>query len=253
MKVRNRILYASFFLTIILTIGFTSNVIALNYTIGFNANEDLIWNCHVCDIDKMNNIFGENWSSTGLFENLSQGKSMRWQITTVEENLTSLLANVNIWMWNNEEDWGFFDYNAEFSHLKDPSQYASNYNLSLVIPFIPFWLPVPVSDYLGTLKLSNMYDVDNRVLPTLNVQVNKDFLQPNNPSERMSMIAIYNTDGILSSFKLYTSGNVVVIDIEFGTIPLFVLPSTLGLIGAFFIAVILYIKKQRKNSTVNPD
>jgi len=246
MNIRNRNIYACIFLITISIIGFTSDVIALNYTFGFRTNQELVWKCHVCDINKMNNIFGENWSNTGLFENLSQGKRMRWQINTAEENSTSLLANVNIWMWKNEENWGPFDYNTEFPSLKDPSQYSFNYNLSLVIPFIPFWFPVPVGDYLGTLKLSNMYDIDNRVLPTLNVEVNKGFLQPNIPSERISIIAIYNADGILSSFKLYTSGNVVIIDIGFENLPIYVIPSTLGLIGAFIIAIILYIKKQRK-------
>ena len=247
MNIRSRKLCACIFLIIISIIGFTSDVIALNYTFGFKSNNDLVWKCHVCDINKMNNIFGENWSSTSLFENLSQGKKMKWHITTVEENSTSLLATVNIWVWNNEQNWGVYDYNTKFPYLKDPSQYASNYNLSLDIPFIPFWFPIPVGEYLGTLKLSYMYDVDNRVLPTLNVEVDKDFLQTNNPSERIFIIAIYNTDGILSSYKLYTSGNVVVIDIGFESLPIYVLPSTLGLIGAFFIAIILYIRKQRKN------
>jgi hypothetical protein len=84
-----------------------------------------------------------------------------------------------------------------------------------------------------------MYDVDTRVLPTLNVEINL--------SERILIIAIYNSEGILSSLKLYTNGNVVVLDIEFDSLPIYVLPATLGLIGAFFIAIILYVKKQRKN------
>jgi len=234
-------------------VSFASDTIALNYAFGFNSNEELVWKCNVCDINKMNNIFGENWSSTSLFENLSQGKKMKWHITTAEENSTSLIANISIWMWKNEENWGTYDYQIEFPYLKNPSQYASNYNLSLVIPFIPFWFPVPVGEYLGTLKLSNIYDVDNRVLPTLNVQMNKDFLQPNIPSERIFIIAIYSADGILSSYKLYTSGNAVVMDIGFESLPIYVLPSTLGLIGAFFVAIILYIKKQRKDRSINID
>lgn len=247
MNIRKRNLYSIMFLITISLVSFASDTVALNYAFGFSSNEELVWKCHVCNINKMNNIFGENWSKTGLLENLSQGKKMKWSIITAEENSTSLLANVSIWMWNNEEDWGVYDYWIEFPYLKNPSQYASNCNLSLVIPFIPFWFPVPVGEYLSTLKLSNMYDVDNRVLPTLNVQMNKDFLQPNIPSERIFIIAIYTADGILSSYKLYTSGNVVVIDIGFESLPIYVIPSTLGLIGAFFIAIILYIKKQRKN------
>ena len=246
MKIRNRNLYACIFLITISIIGFTSDVVALNYTFGFRTNRDLVWKCHVCDISKMNNIFGENWSSTGLFENLGQGKIMRWHVNTTKVNTTSISATFNIWVWKNEDNWGSYDYITEFSYLKDPSQYASNSNLSIAIPFVPFWLPVPVGNYLGELKLNSIYDVDNRVLPTVNVQISRGFLEPSFPSEKVFIIAIYNTDGILSSFKLYTSGNVVVIDISFESIPIYVVPSTIGLIGAFFIAIIIYVKKKRK-------
>jgi hypothetical protein len=195
----------------------------------------------------MNNVFGENWSNRGLFENLSQGKRMKWQIVTADANVTSLFANLNIWMWKNEDTWGLYNYNTEISYLKDPTQYPTNYNLSIDMPFIPFWFPVPVGEYIGSLKLSNIYDIDNRVLPTINIVINKDFLQYNSPSERIVIIAIYNTDGILSSLKLYASGNVVLIDIEFESLPIYAIPATLGLIGAFFIAIIIYIRNQRKN------
>ena len=246
MKIRNKNLYTSLTLIVIFIIGFTSDVVALNYSFGFIANEDLVWKCDICDINKMNDLFGENWSSTGLFENLGQGKRMRWQVNTTKLNSTSLSATFNIWVWKNEENWGSFDYISELSYLKDPSQYVSNYNLSIAIPFVPFWLPVPIGNYLGELKLNRIFDVDNRVLPTINVQVGRGFLEPSFPSEKVFIIAIYNSDGILSSFKLYTTGNVVVIDIRFESIPIYVIPSTIGLIGAFFIVIILYVKKKRK-------
>jgi hypothetical protein len=238
MKIRNRNLYASIIFILIFIIGFASDVVALNYTFGFTTDEELVWKCNFCDINKMNNIFGENWSSTGLFENLSQGKRMRWQGYVTKINDTSLSRTFNISVWKNE---GSYDYSAEFSYLKDPSKY----NLSIALPFVPFWLPVPVGNYLGELNLSSIYDVDNRVLPTINVQISRGFLEPSLPSEKVYIIAIYNSDGILSSFKLYTIENVVVIDIIFEPLPIYVVPLTIGLICAFFIAIILYVKKQR--------
>ncbi len=92
MKIRNKNLYATFTLIIILIIGFASDVVALNYSFGFVTNEDLVWKCDVCDINKMNNLFGENWSNTGFFENLGQGKRMRWQVNATKINSTSLSA-----------------------------------------------------------------------------------------------------------------------------------------------------------------
>lgn len=247
MNMKKRSFYTSILLIAISLISYTSDVIALNYEIGFNTNDELVWICNVCDSNKMNDVFGENWSSIGLFEKLSQGKRMKWKIITIEENLTSLISNINVWMWKTTDNWGSYNYSTEISYLKDPSQYPSNYNLSNFMPFIPLWFPVPIGQYIGSLKISNIYDIDNRVLPTLNVEITKDFLQLNSPSERIAIIAIYNTDGILNSLKLYTSGNVVVVDIEFESLPVYAIPATLGLIGAFFIAIILYMKKQRKN------
>jgi hypothetical protein len=91
-----------------------------------------------------------------------------------------------------------------------------------------------------------MYDIDNRVLPTFNIEINEFFLQPEYRSERITIIAMYDGDGILTSFKLYMIGNVVVVDIELESIPLYVIPATFGLVGAFFIAVFMYVRKQRK-------
>jgi len=241
MKVRRTNLFASIAsiaLILIFMGSFTSNVIALDYSIGFRTDDQLIWKCNICNINKMNMLFGESWRDAGLFENLSQGKRMRWDVNTIEQNSTTLLASVNIWMWKNEESWGTLDNITESSYLKNPSQYPTNFNFSTYLPFVPFWLPVPIGDYLGEMKLSNFYDVDNRVLPTLNVQ-------PNIPTENVYIIAVYNLNGILSSYKLYITGNVVVIDISLDNIPLYVLPFTIGLISAFLIVIYLYVKRKR--------
>jgi len=80
MKIKNRNLYASITLILIFVVGFTSDVVALNYSFSFTTNEDLVWKCDICDTNKMNTLFGENWSNSGLFENLGQGKRMKWQV-----------------------------------------------------------------------------------------------------------------------------------------------------------------------------
>ncbi|MFX0076686.1 MAG: hypothetical protein ACFE96_14680 [Candidatus Hermodarchaeota archaeon] len=237
------------------------SIILLNFTPSVFANNDnyyhftpvmteLIWSCRVCDMNKMNALFGENWNSAGLFENLSQGKRMKWYLyvggaRTIIYGSWEVFIDVDIWMWNNGENWGSYDYALELSFFDNVSQYPSNYNFSNVIPFVPFMFPAPTGEYISSIKLSDMYDVDNRVLPTLNVEIDEFFLKPDYRSERITIIALYNGDGILSSLKLYTIGNVVILDIELETIPIYVLPTTLGLLGAFFIAIILYLRKRR--------
>jgi len=247
MKINKRDIYISILLLFLFTLGFSSNVIAYEYQNGIKTNDELIWNCHLCDDNKMDALFGEFWNDAGIFENLSANKRMKWSVDMVEENSTTLSALISIWMWRFEDNWGTQDKNSKFSYLKNPSLYPSGFNFTDVFPFIPFWLPVPVGEYLGELPLGVIYDVDNRVLPTLNVQIIKDSIHLNEPTETVYFIAVYNSNGVLSSFKLYTSGNVVVVDISLEGLPIFVIPSTIGLILAFICSIVLYIKKKRIN------
>ena len=227
--------------------GFASNVSANGYQNGIKISDELIWNCHLCDNNKMDSLFGEFWDEAGIFENLTANRRMKWSVNMVEENSTTLSVLISIWKWRFEDNWGTQDNSSKFSYLKNPSLYPSSFNFTDILPFIPFWLPVPVGEYLGEMPLGEIYDVDNRVLPTLNVQVIKNSIHLNEPTESVYFIAVYNSNGILSSFKLYTSGNVVVIDISLENLPFFVIPSTIGLVLAFICSIVLYIKKKRKN------
>jgi hypothetical protein len=220
-------------------------VYAVEFQSGIKINDDLVWNCHLCDDNKMDALFGESWNEAGMFENLGANRKMKWRVNMVEENSTTLSALFSIWMWKFEVNWGTQDKSSKLSYLKNPSLYPKNFNFTEVFPFIPFWLPVPVGDYLGEAVLSDIYDIDNRVLPTINVKIIKDSILPNKPTETVYIIAVYNSNGILSSFKLYTHGNVVVIDISLEILPIFVIPSTVGLILAFACSIFIYIKKKR--------
>ena len=247
MKIKKRDIYTSIVLLFIFMLGSSSIVIANEYQNGIKTNDELIWNCHLCDDNKMDTLFGDDWNEAGVFENLSANKRMKWQVNVLEENSTTLSALFNIWMWKFEDNWGTQDNSSKLSYLKNPSLYPENFNFTDIFPFIPFWLPVPVGEYLGEAPLGHIYDVDNRVLPTLNVRINKDSIHPNEPAETVYIIAVYNSNGILSSIKLYTSGNVVVVDIALEGFPIFVIPSTIGLLLAFVCSIVLYIKKKRIN------
>ena len=247
MIVKKRDIYTSIMLLFLFMSGFSSNVLANDYQNGIKTNDELIWNCHLSDDNKMDELFGEFWNDAGIFENLSANRRMKWSVNMVEENSTTLSALFSIWMWGVEDNWGTQDNSSKFSYLKNPILYPSGFNFTNTFPFIPFWLPVPVGEYLGEMPLGEIYDVDNRVLPTLNVQITKDSIHPSKPTETVYFIAVYNTNGILSSFKLYTSGNVVVVDISLESLPIIAIASTLGLVLAFVCSIVLYIKKKRIN------
>ncbi len=247
MKIKKRDIYTSTVLLFIFTLGFSSIVFANEYQNGINTNDELIWNCHLCDENKMDALFGEFWNEAGIFKDLKANSRMKWSVNMVEENSTTFSALISIWMWQIEDNWGTLDISSKFSYLKNPSLYPNDFNFTDALPFIPFWLPVPVGEYLGEISLGDIYDVDNRVLPTLNVQINKDSINPNVPTETVYFIAVYNSNGILSSFKLYTSGNVVVVDISLENLPILAISSTIGLILTFVCSIVLYIKKKRIN------
>ena len=245
MKIKKRDVYTSIMLLFLFTSGFSSNVIANEYQNGIKANDELIWYCHLCDDNKMDALFGEFWNEAGIFKDLKANSRMKWCVNMVEENSTTMSALISIWRWRIEDNWGSQDTSSKFSYLKNPNLYPSGFNFTKTLPFIPFWLPVPVGEYLGEISLGDIYDVDNRVLPTLNVQINKDSINSNEPTETVYFIAVYNSNGILSSYKLYTSGNVVVVDISLETLPILAISSTIGLILTFVFSIFLYIKKKR--------
>ena len=247
MKIKKRDIYTSIMLLFLFTLSFSSNVIANEYQNGIKTSDELIWNCNLCDDNKMDALFGEFWNEAGIFKDLSSNSRMKWSVNMVEENSTTLSALISIWMWMSEDNWGTQDNSSKFSYLKNPSLYPSGFNFTNMLPFIPFWLPVPVGEYLGEISLGDIYDVDNRVLPTLNVRINKDSIHPNELTENVYIIAVYDNNGILSSFKLYTSGNVVVVDISLESFSILVIFSTVGLLLAFVCSIVLYIKKKRIN------
>ena len=116
---------------------------------------------------------------------------------------------------------------------------------------LPFWFPIPVGEYMGGLDLNAWYDVDNRVLPTLNVDISKDAISPGYPNKDIEIIAIYNEEGILSSYKLYTKGNVVIVDIALDFLPFYVIPTLIILFTVLSLGVIVYIIKKYKSISLS--
>ena len=227
--------------------GIISNVYALNYGIGVNQNDELVWKCKVSNNYEIDLIFGSEWDSSGIFTNLSRGTKMKWKINTAEINDTVSSIEYDIWFWSLKDDWGVNDNSSQINFFVDPKEYSENYNFLNFTSLVPFWFPIPVGEYIGglSLNLSTWYDVDNRVLPTLNVHIPKDDISPGYPNKEISIIAIYNDRGVLSSYKLYGEGNTVIIDIALEDLPFYVIPSLIGLFIAFSLGTIFYILKKK--------
>jgi len=223
-----------------------SMVNANKFCTGVGIDDKLVWKCNVCKRSEMDAIFGTIWDDSGIFENISKGTKMKWEIIKSEVNETHIKIEFSIWMWTNEVDWGILDSNSTTVYLSNPSDYSEVLNFSNYKSLVPFWFPIPVGEYMGGLNLYKWYDVDNRVLPTLNVEIGKNEISPGNPTKNIKIIAIYNDNGALNSYKLYIKDNVVILDISLDYLPWYVIPTLIILSVIFSLGIIFYIIRKRK-------
>ncbi len=225
-----------------------TDVVGLEYRVGVKINDELIWKCKVSNKIELNNLFGSGWDNGGIFNNISKGMRMRWKINDIETNSSLIKINFDIWLWKKDLNWGVKDNETQITYLTNHSDYIEGLSFINNTSLVPFWFPIPVGEYMGGLKLNAWYDVDNRVLPTLNVDIHKDGIFPGYPNENFKIIAVYNDQGILNSYKLYIKNNMVILDIAYDFLPFYVIPTTVILISIFTIGIIIYIIKKAKSS-----
>lgn len=244
-NLKNKAQFVNFIIGVLLFSNTIVIVNALDYRIGVQEDQELIWKCNVCNQFEMNDIFGNEWDDSGVFKNLSIGKRMKWKINSIEINQSLSRINISIWDWTSEKIWGTKDNDSEITYFFD----STESNFTMYRSMVPFWFPVPVGEYLGNLKLNEWYDVDNRVLPTLNVEIEKDAISSGFPQKDIKIIAIYNEQGILNSYKLYSTGNVVVMDLSLDFLPFYVIPTLIGLIIGLSLSLGLFIYKKRRSAS----
>ncbi len=240
--------FLSFIIIFFMSPGIILNVSAIKYKTGVKENDELKWKCRVCNDAELNFIFGVGWDNSGIFQNLSKGKMMKWEITSVQLNNTVIKIEFGEWFWTLNGSWGGKDNDSEITYLTNPSDYGEELNFSSINSFTPFWFPIPVGEYMGGLNLNAWYNVDNRVLPTLNVDIPKNAILPGYPNKSIQIIAIYNDQGVLSSYKLYIKGNVVIIDIALDFLPFYVIPTLTVLFTTLSLGVIIYIIRKYKST-----
>ncbi|MFX1477689.1 MAG: hypothetical protein ACFFCI_06125 [Promethearchaeota archaeon] len=248
---RKKVALIEFICVLLLLINVISYVNATDYRVGVKSNQELIWRCNVCKKREMDNIFGNNWNELGNFENLNKGYKMKWKILNTEVNEIFIRLNFSVWGWTNGNTWGVKDRDFQITFFSNPNEYSTEINFSNYASFVPFWFPIPVGEYLGGLSLYEWYDIDNRVLPTLNIDIEKDAIIPGFPSKDIKIIAIYNDQGILNSYKLYITGNVVIIDISLYSLPVYVIPTLISLTLGLSLSLIVYIIKKRRSKLIS--
>ena len=247
---KSSIIFLSFFVFTLLT-AYCSSALAQDYEVGFAKDDEFIWSCNVCDKDQMENLFGTKWEAFGggVFRNLEEGSKMKWEIKEIDEgkayseetekNETTFLIEYKIWRWNNDEEWGSEDNTEAQEAFIKPNHYEKGY---IYPDFAPMWLPTPVGEYMKSLEpiLDDSYTIDGRVLLSITCEIEKEEFNNKYPHEDIKILALYNADGILRSYKLYISNHQVIIDISLDSTPgmeiIFVI-----LLAAVLITATIYV------------
>jgi len=251
LSLKSKKTYFFIFLIIILILNYSNTIIAFKYDVGFKKNDEFVWNCNVCNENKMEQLFGKEWKKLGdgLFEDIKQNTRMKWEIEDIKEieiynnqsgeKESAFKIEYKVWRWTENENWDTKSITQSQFAYEDPSNYESDY----IYPnFAPIWLPIPVGEYMKALEgqLYEGYTVDGRVLLTITCELNKGDLDGKYPTEYIKVLAMYNGQGLLRSYKLYIKNHVVILDISLTTnilaeIPIAMIFSTLLIIGTIYV------------------
>ena len=203
---------------------------------------DLGWRCNVCNDELLNSTLGNDWRNSELLRNVHQDTYLSGHILNREEDDTYLTLTISLADWHLGAS---IVENKSYWYYIDPNQYPDNYNFSETFPFINWWLPLPMSDYVSKLNLNQIYDVDDRVLFTINVNIHQNYISNGFPSKIVNIIAIYDGNGFLSLLKVTLPGNIALLDIRSTVIPSYTIPIIISLFIALIGFLLLYFKRMR--------
>lgn len=221
---------------------------ASSYEVGVKKGESFIWNCNVYDNNKMDEILGKEWDNDGFFEDLEKGTHMKWKIRDIDNdekiyssethnNETAYSLKLGKWIWTTNENWGDEDKEEESYLFKDPHDYSDDY----IFPeFAPIWLPIPIGEYLKNIDLYEGYTIDARVIDSITCEIERADLDDGYPKENIKIVAMYNDEGILMSYKLYIGDHNVLLDISLESF-ISINSFFLSIITAFFYVGIIYL------------
>ena len=239
----------------IIGLGLIPRVWAIDYGSGVKEGDELIWNCNVYQKQKMEQLFGNDWDkfNASVFKDLEKGARMKWKITEIIENAllysnktknneSALSIMFDIWNWTKNVDWGSKDSQDQRILFKNPLNNLDD----LIYPnFAPFWLPVPIGEYMKAIEpvLSSGYTVDGRVLLAITIELNIGDLDGTYPTEYIKVLAIYNDRGILRSYKLYITDHFVMVDISLESNPILEIPLIIAIVVLSYIGLAFVLLK----------
>ena len=212
----------SYFLLLVILIVLTPSAKASDYEIGVEEGDTFIWNCNVCDNDKLDEILGKEWNDDGFFEDVEKVARMKWKIrdtdddekiysSETKENETVYSIEFGKWIWTTNDEWGDEDKDEESYLFKDPDDFSEDF----IFPELaPIWLPIPMGEYLKNIDLYEGYTIDARVIDSITCEIDRADIDDKYPKENIKIVAMYNEQGVLKSYKLYIGDHNVILDIS---------------------------------------
>lgn len=252
---KNKIKLLMLMICTIIGIGLIPRVWAINYIAGVKEGDELIWFCNIYQKQKMEQLFGNDWDkvNASVFKGLEKGTKMKWKITEINENdllysnktmnnESALSIKFDVWNWTKNVDWGSKDSQDQRILFKNPLNNLDD----LIYPnFAPFWLPVPIGEYMKAMEpvLSSGYTIDGRVLLAITIELNIGDLDGTYPTEYVKVLAMYNDKGILRSYKLYITDHFVMVDISLKSNPIIEIPIIIIIIVLSYIGLAFVLSK----------
>ncbi|MFX0187674.1 MAG: hypothetical protein ACFE8A_08060 [Candidatus Hodarchaeota archaeon] len=259
---KTKLIFISFllFATIILGIT-TNNAIADDdddddYEVGLKEGNEYIYVCKTFDEIKMKEAWGKHYDDNKLFEDIEEGKKMKWEITEVndEANMESTKTQAiedaysvkyDIWMWTDKDKFGDADYeDEEFTWFANPEDHETD--KAIEDSYVP-WVPTNVEDYLAHLELYKWWATDEDKL--LYEKFGQELICWYNPEIHRDDVIIemtFNEEGILSSYKVMNEDEEVVLEFALEDVMAIVIPIIVVVVIVIAALTIIYIVMRKK-------
>ncbi len=130
---------------------------SMEYALGVETNEELLWLLTNVDDSLMQTYFGPNWESMfGLPSDPLEMSKMKINITSIQDNSTHWKINYDVWDWVDiKNNFNPLAENTDsLEYLQEPFNYTTTHNLPNIFPLI---VPNPPAYYLDLANLDSAY------------------------------------------------------------------------------------------------
>jgi hypothetical protein len=258
---KTKLILISFLLFATIIIGFTTNTIANDdddedYEVGLDEGDEYVWICNTFDEQKMKESWGNHYDDVKIFEDIEEGKKMKWEITDVndEDRMNSTRTRAiedaysvkyDIWLWTDEAKFGDADHEDEsFSWFADPEDIETE--KAIEEAYVP-WVPINVEDYLDLMELYKWWNVDeDKLIYERFGSETRNWYNGEIHRKDVIVEMQFNEDGILSTYTVMTEDEEVVLEFSLEDPMVYIIPIIIAVILIIAALTIIYVVMRKK-------